>query len=120
VRGESSRVLCARKSPQHVRRGIAHVRPDRMRTLPDIEVQCLVYGSTTISLIGADDAVTGTLDSHITRSGSFPRATRPLRAISAHARHAPCHVPSAMAGMSYMEAAAREWIENSPVIVSNT
>lgn len=52
--------------------------------------------------------------------GNNDGCTRPLRAISAVARHAPCHVASAMDGMSYTEAPTTLCIENRFNVVSRT
>ena len=61
-----------------------------------------------------------TFDNHSINWCKCSGSMRLRLAISAHERHAPCHVLSAIAGRSYKLAAAREWISNNPKIVSNT
>lgn len=53
-------------------------------------------------------------------SPSLSSGTRALLAISAQAKDVPCHVDSAIAGMSYKLAAAIEWIEKSWITLSRT
>ena len=66
------------------------------------------------------EARTLALDNQSSNCGSNDGCTRPLRAISAVARHAPCHVASATDGMSYIEAPAMLCTENKPNIISRT
>lgn len=61
-----------------------------------------------------------TFDNHSINWCKCSGSMRLRLAISAHERHAPCHVLSAIAGRSYKLAAAREWISNNPKIVSKT
>ena len=61
-----------------------------------------------------------TFDNHSINWCKCSGSMRLRLAISAHERHAPCHVLSAIAGRSYKLAAAMEWISNNPKIVSKT
>lgn len=91
-------VLRSGKRPENIRCCVTHIGANGVCTFSNIKIKRL---ESFVNLNFDNQAVCIlAFDSHPINSGSLSVLTRPLRAISAHAKDAPCQVLSAIAGKS--------------------